>query len=319
VEPTLCGSAMRSIPVRRVPDRLSDAKRNPGQTRPDGLCDKDSVSLTAKALFVIERNLAQELSLASVATACDVSRFHLAHAFAAAAGRPVIDYVRSRRLTEAAHALTRGAPNILDVAMNARYASHEAFSRAFRAQFGLTPEQLRERGTLTDLTLTETLTMAPTQTLPLPPPTYKSMGEQLFVGLAAERRMGEAAKIPVQWRQFMSGPYQQIKHKLDQPPVGVTLLGDADEQFVYVCAAQVSRFTTVPKDLLQVTVEPAQYAVFAHDSHVSELPQTYAAIWNEWFAESGKVPMKAASLEHHNAAFDPGTGTGGVTVWIPIL
>jgi AraC family transcriptional regulator len=38
------------------------------------------MSVTDKALFVIERNLDRDLSLAEIAKACDVSRFHLAHA-----------------------------------------------------------------------------------------------------------------------------------------------------------------------------------------------------------------------------------------------
>ena len=159
--------------------------------------------------------------------------------------------------------------------------------------------------------------MTAQQSISLLAPTYQSAGEQLFVGLA-ERGRADAARIAVQWREFMSGPYQQITLKLEQPPVGVTLPGDADDQFIYVCAAQVSRFGTVPKELRKVTVAPARYAVFSHNGHVSELPQTYAAIWHEWFAKSGEIPKKAASLEHHNPTFDPRTGMGGVTLWIPL-
>jgi AraC family transcriptional regulator len=42
------------------------------------------------------------------------------------------------------------------------------------------------------------------------------------------------------------------------------------------------------------------------------------AIWNDWFPTSGSMPKKAATLEHHNRSFDPRTGEGGVTVWIPL-
>jgi AraC family transcriptional regulator len=46
-------------------------------------------------------------------------------------------YVRGRRLTEAAKVLSDGAPDILTVALDAGYGSHEAFTRAFRDQFGV--------------------------------------------------------------------------------------------------------------------------------------------------------------------------------------
>jgi len=57
-------------------------------------------------------------------------------------------YVRARRLTEAARALVSGAPGILAAALDARYGSHEAFTRAFGEQFDLTPEAIRKQGHL---------------------------------------------------------------------------------------------------------------------------------------------------------------------------
>jgi AraC-like DNA-binding protein len=74
-------------------------------------------------------------------TYCDVSRFHLAHAFGKSTGLSVTEYLRCRRLTQAAYALAAGANDILSVALDSGYASHEA-SRAFKAQFG---EKVRDR------------------------------------------------------------------------------------------------------------------------------------------------------------------------------
>ena len=48
-------------------------------------------------------------------------------------------YVRARRLTRRTHA-GANAPDILQVALDAGYGSHEAFTRAFRDCFGITPE-----------------------------------------------------------------------------------------------------------------------------------------------------------------------------------
>ena len=99
------------------------------------------MSVTNKALFVIERNLHRDLTLDQIAEYCGVSRFHLAHAFGESTGLSVMEYLRGRRLTEAAYALASGADSILAVALDSRYASHEAFSRAFRAQFGKPPRR----------------------------------------------------------------------------------------------------------------------------------------------------------------------------------
>src|SRR3954470_12793987 len=90
-----------------------------------------------KALWFIETHFAGELSLAAIAAAAGVSRYHLSRAFDAATGSSAMAYVRGRRLTLAAQALAKGAPDILSVALAAGYGSHEAFTRAFRDQFGL--------------------------------------------------------------------------------------------------------------------------------------------------------------------------------------
>src|SRR6266404_3171321 len=93
-----------------------------------------------KALWFIESHLADELTLDEIAAIGGISRFHLVRAFAAATGLSVMRYVRARRLSEAARALADGAPDILGVALDADYGSHEAFTRAFRDHFGVTPE-----------------------------------------------------------------------------------------------------------------------------------------------------------------------------------
>jgi transcriptional regulator GlxA family with amidase domain len=71
--------------------------------------------LTNKALFAIERNLERPLRLNGLAEACGVSPFHLAHAFGEATGFSVMQYVRGRRLTEAAQSLASATRRIFSI------------------------------------------------------------------------------------------------------------------------------------------------------------------------------------------------------------
>lgn len=98
-----------------------------------------------KALWYIESHFAEEVALDDVAACGGVSRFHLSRAFGVATGHSIMRYVRGGRLTEAARRLADGAPDILSVALDAGYGSHEAFTRAFRDPFGVTPETAREQ------------------------------------------------------------------------------------------------------------------------------------------------------------------------------
>src|SRR6059036_2325975 len=112
-----------------------------------------------KALWFIESHLADELTLDEIAGVAGISRFHMVRALAAATGLSVMRYVRARRLSEAARALANGAPDILTVALEADYGSHEAFTRAFRDHFGVTPEAVRGLAHLDNLSLQEPIVM----------------------------------------------------------------------------------------------------------------------------------------------------------------
>ena len=94
-----------------------------------------------KALWFIEIELDAELTLDGISAICGMTRFGLSRIFSMSTGWPVMRYVRSRRLTRAARTLTQGAPDILRVALDAGYGSHEAFTRAFRDLFGVTPDR----------------------------------------------------------------------------------------------------------------------------------------------------------------------------------
>jgi AraC family transcriptional regulator len=119
------------------------------------------VSFPDKALWIIERNSTRSLTLDGIAAACGVSRSHLAHAFGTATGVSVMQSVRARRLSAAARALAAGAPDILSIALEAGYGSHEAFTRAFRDHFEQTPASVRARRSVDGLALVGPLELRP--------------------------------------------------------------------------------------------------------------------------------------------------------------
>src|SRR5476649_2243755 len=155
-----------------------------------------------KALWFIEGHLASELTLDQIAGVAGVSRFHMVRAFAAATGLSVMRYVRARRLSEAARALAGGAPDILTLALDADYGSHEAFTRAFRDHFGVTPEAVRASTCLDGIKLQEPILMDSTLTDNLQGPRFETSTPLLVAGLG-ERLTHEngGAGIPNQWQR----------------------------------------------------------------------------------------------------------------------
>ena len=275
------------------------------------------MSLANRALWTIDRNLTGELTLARIAENCGVSRYHLAHAFGETTGMSVMEYVRSRRLSEAAINLAKGASNILDLALDYGYASHEAFSRAFRAQFGMTPEDVRRQATTDGLAVLMPAKAKEGTRPVIAPIRSERLGELKFVGLCEHVPFSRLQNIAAQWQRFMPR-YGEIEDKAHPIPAGVSTNLDEEGNFDYICAVEVKRFGALPKGLMQVTLPPQTCTVFRHDGHVSEIGQTYRAIWDDWVPESGRTIADAASIERHMETFDTRTGYGGVEIYIPV-
>ncbi len=273
------------------------------------------MTLTNKAIWTIERNLHRELTLSALAEACGVSAYHLAHTFGEAAGLSVMHYVRGRRLSEAAEALASGAArDILNLALEAGYGSHEAFSRAFRAQFGTTPEAVRAKKTTEDLAMIKPMKVPNSEAIPLSPPRIVSGELLLAVGFTERQSFASTQNIPGQWQRFMAR-YHEIEDKVNEPPLGISANMDADGNFEYSCAAEVSKISNVPEGMKPLRIPAQRYAVFLHSGHVSKIGNTYNAIWNTY---QDHPPADGPVLERHLKTFDPQTGLGGVEIWIPI-
>jgi AraC family transcriptional regulator len=275
------------------------------------------MAIVDQALWIIERNSTRPLSLNSIAAACGVSRSHLANAFGTATGWPVMKYLKARRLTEAAYKLAGGAPDILSVALDFGYGSHEAFTRAFRDHFGQTPEQVRNRRNVDGLAVTSPLRLrrAPARS---PIPQLRTLGRLKLAGLPMLCSYNETIQIPAHWQRFMSAFYEDIPRKLDQMPIGMCEPPDDDGCFKYVCAAQVEAFGETTDRLAYVEVEARTYAVYAHDGHVSTIFDTYSEIWNEALPALARRVANGPVLEFHRDDFDPATGLGGLEIWIPL-
>ncbi|QGZ93470.1 AraC family transcriptional regulator [Terricaulis silvestris] len=270
-----------------------------------------------KALWFIESHFETELSADDVARVAGVSRFHLSRLFALTIGQSVMRYARRRRLSEAARALAAGAPDILTVALAHGYGSHEAFTRAFRDQFGVTPDAVRARGSLDGLDLQEPLRMYAQTNTELSRPRFETLDTLLVAGLGARYAQGGDPAIPLQWQRF--GPHiGHIQEQVGSVAYGVIANFDDDNAFDYIAGVEVSRFADLPKDFTSLRIPARGYAVFTHKGHVSSIPATMRAIWQDWLPTSGHKFADAPFFERYDNRFDPNTGAGEVELWLPL-
>src|SRR6266403_2319567 len=276
-----------------------------------------SMNPAQKALWYIESHLADELTLDEIAGVAGISRFHMVRAFAAATGLSVMRYVRARRLSEAARSLASGAPDILTLALEADYGSHEAFTRAFRDHFGITPEIVRSSTCLDKLTLQEAIVMDSTPFDNLQAPRFQTGKAFLVAGVGERYTCDSSAAIPGQWQRFHQ-TVDNIPCRIGKVAYGVCCNGDDAGNFDYIAGVEVSEFSDLPREFSRVRIPEQRYAVFTHRDHISTIRRTINTIWNHWLPASGLKAADAPNFERYDENFDPLTGNGGLEIWIPV-
>jgi AraC-like DNA-binding protein len=97
-----------------------------------------------KSIEFIEDNLMERISLEDLAKRTFLSKYHYHRVFHELVGETVMEYVRKRRLTEAAKELVETNAKIVDVALKYQFSSQEAFSRAFKRMFKVSPGEFRK-------------------------------------------------------------------------------------------------------------------------------------------------------------------------------
>ena len=98
-----------------------------------------------KSVDYIEENLFTKLTSEQVAQSVYMSLRSFYNYFWAITGYSYKEYVIKRRLTEAMKILLSSEEKVLTIALEIGYESHEAFSRAFKNEFGISPFRFRKR------------------------------------------------------------------------------------------------------------------------------------------------------------------------------
>ncbi len=269
----------------------------------------------SKTIWLIETHFGMPLSLDEMAEQAGISRTHLSRIFPLATGHSISGYIRARRLTEAAKALADGAPDILGVALDSGYGSHEAFTRAFRDQFGLTPAELRKRRSLDDLNLVEPLSMDAQAKTKLPDPKIEHLPGRKYAGLMQRHDMNQSNSIPLQWQRIQQY-IGNVPGAVPGAAYGVVVEGDGNF-CTYLCGMEITPSAELPPEFVAIDVPARRWARFSHAGHISTIRSTIAAIYEQWLPKSGERQAEEASfIEYYGPEFDPRTGMGSTEIWI---
>jgi len=279
------------------------------------------MSAVLKTVWFIETRFRDnDLSLEAMAEHAGVSRSHLSRVFPVVTGLQLSSYLRGRRLTEAARELVNGAPDILGVALDVGYGSHEAFTRAFRDQFGLTPDDVRRRRSLDTLKLVEPLRMDSAEKVTLAPPVLEDRLALHIAGLSSYFTFQTMDTIPHLWQRF--GQYLP-EMAYDGPPPAFGISGpmpEGSEGFDYFAGAPLPKDRDALPGLIEMTLPAGTYACFKHEGHISEIRATCGAVYETGIPRLGREPDTRwfSFVEYYGPDFEPSTGFGTVEVWVKL-
>ena len=101
-------------------------------------------SIIHDTIAYIEENLHEELTLGTIAKRAGFSRFHFYRMFLKEVGVSIGEYVRYRRMANAASMLLHTDESIIEIAFHNGFHSQESFARAFKAYYTIPPGKYRK-------------------------------------------------------------------------------------------------------------------------------------------------------------------------------
>ena len=252
-----------------------------------------------RVLVYIQQHLDDPLRLETLAGIACLAPHHFHHVFTGMLGESLARHIRRLRLERAAWRLKLSRMPVVQIALEAGYDTHEAFSRAFRNSFKASPTQFRRRhGTACQLQV---------------PSGVHYRDGAMLKGFRATRTGVKTMTVTIKQLELMrvafmrhDGPYNEVGKTWDRfmMLLGKEGLLGGDAQFIGICHDDPA---VTPPDKIRydacVTVDDrfqpqgeigvevlagGDYAVITHFGPYEKLGESYAKLLGQWLPRSGR-------------------------------
>ena len=267
-----------------------------------------------QAVDFIERNLNEDFTLDDLALFVGISRFTLQRLFRAGIGESLKSYTRKRRLTQAAQKLKHSQTRIIELALDAGFASQEAFTRAFQNYFGVTPGCYRRDPSSRKqpglFPATRELLEHRFHGVSLTPRIEHRSSEWPICGWGVGADFEDDTPIATLWDKVIEHLTASTQPEM---VVGVTqahhpeipLVGE--QCIAYLAGIERSQWPESQEHTIQVTVPPGLYAVFEHTGPLQHIVDTVNYAWASWlpqckYLKSSRPDLELVSLQSLHTA-----------------
>lgn len=259
---------------------------------------------------------AGEHSLDALADLAALSRFHFHRVFRSVTGETLAEAIRRVRLHGAARALVRGEAPVAAVGRAQGYTSAAAFSRAFRARYGMGPAEFRRAGRL----VPERLHALQTGDPAMYPLTLTDEPAHRVIGLP------------------FTGPYGEIGRAYERLSATLTTLGlwpgtrgmvgiyhddpglVAPEALRSFAGVIVAEDLACPADLHEMRLGGGRHARLAFTGPYTGFGLAYDWLYGSWLPQSGERPADGPAWELYlNAPQDTPPEALRTDIFLPLL
>jgi len=280
-----------------------------------------SADALAATLAYIEAHLFDALSISALAGVAGLSVFHFSRCFTARFGESVIAYVRARRMQAAAERLASGAPSLAELAFDCGFESQEAFTRAFRRDFGVPPGKYKRE-----------VSQAKREKL-MPEQADVKLNMTLREGLTRREAFSVAgitgrfddntkAGIPALWPKLI--PHLPLKGQTDGHSYGVCwATGEGSGIINYMAGVAIGAQQALPPGFERLQIAAQSYLVFhiaidGPDLH-PQLQAAMRAIWSDYLPKGKWKLAQAPDFEFYPENFNPMQKGMWIDYYIPVV
>jgi len=259
-----------------------------------------SLEMIQKDLDYIDEHIAEAIKPSDLADLSGYSVYHYYRVFNQYLGMPIKNYILKRKMQFALYDLSFDI-KVIDVAVKYGFETHAGFTKAFKKQFGYSPNfyRIHVPANKPQRICLKTLNAHETGGIVLQP---KIANVEAFdvVGYAFDTALEgnvHTKDIPAFWDKCnIEGKEKHLYETQPNPrhgEFGICIKKSEDlEHFSYLLGIEVSYKTKIEADMTAIRVEEGKYAIFStppvgQEDFAKSIQGTWRYILEEWFPNSG--------------------------------
>ncbi len=274
-----------------------------------------------EAINYIENNLDSKISYDEAARIACCSTFYFQRLVSYVSGISLSEYIRRRRMTQAAFELQRTDAKVLDIALKYGYTSPTSFNRAFQSVHGITPTAARNTGsTLNAYPAIHFSVQVTGENAMAYRIAEKSSMRMVGIRLPLSTNMEENQKnIPQFWKSVLtSNLFSEIcslADKSTQKIFGISLYENSQSFFYYIA---VATNPPAPVGMFAFEIPEATWVIFENDGNFKENVQNiFRRFYTQWLPFSGYEYAGLPDIEVYPVCKEI-PSNGHSEVWIAI-